>query len=157
MHSEYLHGLFLRNDLAAGRYLVDGRPIALTDIDVPVFCLGTVSDHVAPWRSVYKLHLLTDAEITFALTSGGHNVGVVSPPQTPRGGYRVRTREQGGKYVDPDVYLVHAQAKAGSWWPEWQSWLARHSGPVAEPPAIGAPQRGIVALGDAPGRYVHMA
>jgi polyhydroxyalkanoate synthase subunit PhaC len=31
MHSEYLTRLFLHNDLAEGRYCVDGRPIALSD------------------------------------------------------------------------------------------------------------------------------
>lgn len=156
MHSQYLRGLFLRNDLAAARFRVQGKPVALADIEVPVFCLGTESDHVAPWRSVYKLHLLSDAEITFVLTSGGHNAGVVSPPGHPRRSYRVHVRAQGDKYLDPEIYLARAQQKPGSWWPEWQSWLARHSGPPGEPPPTGAPARGIVALGDAPGQYVSM-
>jgi len=156
MHSQYLHGLFLHNDLAAARFRVGGKPVALTDIKAPVFCLGTESDHVAPWHSVYKLHLLTDTEVTFVLTTGGHNAGVVSPPGHPRRSYRVRTQAHGDKYLDPELYLVHAQHKPGSWWPEWQGWLARHSGPPSPPPAIGAADQGIVPLGEAPGRYVFM-
>ena len=80
MHSEYLRKLFLNNDLAEGRYLADGQPIALTDLNGPMFVVGTSRDHVAPWRSAYKVHLLTDADITFVLASGGHNAGIVSPP-----------------------------------------------------------------------------
>jgi len=156
MHSQYLHRLFLRNDLAAARFRVGGKPVALGDIKVPFFCLGTETDHVAPWRSVYKLHLLTDAEITFALTTGGHNAGVVSPPGHPKRSYRVHTRDVDGKYVAPDVYLAHAQQKAGSWWPEWQGWLARHSGRPRTPPALAAVDKGIVPLADAPGSYVLM-
>jgi polyhydroxyalkanoate synthase len=156
MHSEYLHGLFLRNDLAAARFLADGRPVALTDLSLPIYCLGTETDHVAPWRSVYKLHLLTDAEVTFALTTGGHNAGVVSPPGHPRRSFRHRTRERNGKYLDPDVFLSRAVAEAGSWWTHWQAWLASRSGKRVRAPRMGAPQAGHVPLDDAPGQYVRI-
>jgi polyhydroxyalkanoate synthase len=156
MHSEYLRGLFLGNDLAAARFRVAGRPVSLTDIRAPVFCLGTGTDHVAPWRSVYKLHLLTDTEVTFVLTTGGHNAGVVSAPGHPRRSYRVHTQAHGDKYLDPEQYLAQANAKPGSWWPEWQRWLAGHSSAPVSPPRTGAPERGLFVLGDAPGRYVLM-
>jgi polyhydroxyalkanoate synthase len=55
MHSEYLRGLFLDNALASGHYEVDWHPVSLRDIRVPIFGVSTLSDHVAPWRSVYKI------------------------------------------------------------------------------------------------------
>ncbi|TFV87295.1 alpha/beta fold hydrolase [Oxalobacteraceae bacterium OM1] len=147
MHSEYLRHLFLANDLAAGRYEVDGRPIAISDIRVPFFCVGTLTDHVAPWRSVFKIHLLADAEITFLLTSGGHNAGVISPPGHARRSFQLATREAGTPYVDPDQWEAGAPQYEGSWWPAWEAWLAERSGPRVAPPAIKA-------LCDAPGTYV---
>jgi len=47
MHSQYLHRLFLRNDLFEGRYRAAGRPVSLSDIRAPVFMVGTVRDQVA--------------------------------------------------------------------------------------------------------------
>lgn len=154
MHTEYLRELYLKNDLAEGRYEVNGKPIALGDIEAPIFAVGTVRDHVSPWRSVYRIHLLTDTEVAFLLTSGGHNAGVVSEPGHRNRSYQVATREKGAKYVDPETWRATTPVSDGSWWPEWQRWLAAHSSGRAGPPAMGAPQRGYAPLADAPGTYV---
>jgi len=152
MHSDYLRQLFLDNDLAEGRYRVEGRAVALSDIRVPIFAVGTERDHVAPWRSVYKIHLLTDTAVTFLLTSGGHNAGIVSEPGHPGRRYRMSCRNDSDPYVDPDTWLAREAPQDGSWWPAWQSWLARHSGAPTAPPAMGS--KGRPPLADAPGSYV---
>jgi poly[(R)-3-hydroxyalkanoate] polymerase subunit PhaC len=152
MHSEYLRRLFLNNDLAEGRYLVDDKPIALTDIRAPIFSVGTALDHVAPWRSTYKINFLTDADVTYLLASGGHNAGIVSEPGHDHRGFQVMTRKGDDRYVDPETFLAQAPRRDGSWWPEWSAWLAARSGEAIDPPAMGGPDR--VMLADAPGTYV---
>ncbi|MCG5243881.1 alpha/beta fold hydrolase [Azospirillum doebereinerae] len=154
MHSEYLRRLFLDNDLAEGRYLVDGKPVALSDIRAPVFAVGAEQDHVAPWRSVFKLHLQTDTDVTFLLTSGGHNSGIVSEPGHPGRSYQVRTQASTDRFIDADVWAATTPRTEGSWWPEWCRWLEARSGPPIAPPAIGALDAGLTPLCDAPGRYV---
>ena len=99
MHIEYLRGLFLDNDLAEGRFQVAGRPLALGDMKLPMFVVGTERDHIAPWHSVFKLHLLNDGELTFVLTSGGHNAGIVSEPGHPHRHFRIRVRDAGRPYA----------------------------------------------------------
>ena len=154
MHSEYLRRLFLRNDLASGRYEVDGRPVWFSDPTSPIFAVGTVRDHVAPWQSVYKIHLVANAEVTFVLTSGGHNAGIISEPGHPRRSYRIATRHPGEPYVEAEEWEARTPPKNGSWWPEWQAWLAARSTPGAAPPTMGAPDKGLPPLADAPGSYV---
>lgn len=154
MHSEYLRWMFLNNDLAAGRYNVDGRPISITDIRAPIFSVATTKDHVAPWRSVYKLHLLADTDVTFALTSGGHNAGIVSEPGHPGRTFQITTRKESDRYVDPDTWRASIPLKEGSWWPAWINWLKQRSTGKAAPPRMGAPDRGCPPLEDAPGLYV---
>lgn len=154
MHSEYLRKLFLNNDLAAGRYLVEGRPISLSDIHTPMFVVGTVLDHVAPWKSAYKIHFLVDADVTFLLTSGGHNAGIVAPPGEEGHSYRLRTKAADATYIGPDEWLNSVQPIEGSWWPEWTKWLAARSGEPSAPPQIGIKLADGQALPDAPGDYV---
>ncbi len=154
MHSEYLRALYLNNDLAEGRCDVDGKSIALTDIRVPMFVIGTTRDHVAPWRSVYKIHLLADTEVTFLLTSGGHNAGIVSEPGHKGRSYQVMTTSSTDRYTDPDTWMAVAPRKEGSWWPEWVTWLNMHSGHQVPPRPMGAPASGYPAMADAPGSYV---
>jgi len=156
MHSQYLRSLFLDNDLAAGRYMVDGFPVAIQNIRAPIFAVGTERDHVAPWPSVYKIHYLSDADVTFALTSGGHNAGIVSEVGRPGRRYRIAHKGATEPCLSADAWAERAELRDGSWWPAWQEWLAARSSPGrVAPPAMGAPEAGLPPLDDAPGTYIH--
>jgi polyhydroxyalkanoate synthase len=156
MHSEYLRSLFLDNDLAEGRFKVGGRPVALDDIHVPIFALGTETDHVAPWRSVYKIHFLADADVTFVLTNGGHNAGVLSEPGHAHRHFRMTLHREDDRYVDPETWLATTPARPGSWWAAWSAWLAERSGEPVAPPKLGQSKGQYAALAEAPGSYVLM-
>ena len=158
MHSEYLRRLYLHNDLAEGRYPVHGHPVWLGDIKVPVFVVATERDHVSPWKSVYKVCRLVDAPVSFLLTSGGHNVGIVNPPSGPsahpQASYRFATHARGKSPADPARWAEAAPSFEGSWWPCWQQWLRRHS--VGK--EVARPVAGLMvdcAGVPAPGTYVH--
>jgi polyhydroxyalkanoate synthase len=149
MQSDYLRKLFLHNDLFAGRYRVDARPVALGDIGRPLFAVATMSDHVAPWRSVHKIHLVPNCDIRFVLTSGGHNAGIVSEPGHRGRSYYISEQRQGDCYRDPDSWVAGADQHDGSWWPAWAEWLEQVSagGKVPARQVDGG-------LAPAPGSYV---
>lgn len=155
MHSEYLRDLYLNNDLADNRYHVGDHVVSIKDIDVPIFSVATQKDHIAPWQSVYKIHDLTDTDLTFLLTSGGHNAGVVSEPGHKGRQYQVKTHRPDDPYQSPKRWREEVPLREGSWWPEWQAWLVTQSGKPTQPPTMGAPDRGYRVLDDAPGRYVY--
>jgi len=155
MHSEYLRSLLLNNELATGRYYVDEKPIAINDIRIPIFSVASVTDHVAPWKSVYRINLLANSqEVTFLLTTGGHNAGIVSEPGHRGRSFKIATRRGGREYVDPETWQEQTPSVRGSWWPTWQNWLAEHSGNPTELPGLGAAEAGYPPLDDAPGTYV---
>jgi polyhydroxyalkanoate synthase len=155
MHIEYLRSLFLNNDLAEGHFLVGGRPLELDDIRLPIFLVGNVRDEIAPWQSVFKLHGLNHGEMTFVLTSGGHNAGIVSEPGHPHHHYAIRTRSADGLTLGPAEWQQDTPQQEGSWWPDWGRWLDRHGGGRIAPPSLGA--AGYPPLADAPGEYVREA
>ena len=155
MHAEYLRRLYLDNELAAGRFMVDGRPAAIQNIRAPMFVVGTERDHVAPWRSVFKIHALADTGVTFVLTSGGHNAGIVSEPGRPRRRFRIAFKHHDDLCLSPEEWTAAAEQREGSWWEAWVAWLAeRSSEERVRPPAIGAPGKAFAPTEDAPGTYV---
>ncbi|MDX1900557.1 MAG: alpha/beta fold hydrolase [Gammaproteobacteria bacterium] len=152
MHSEYLHQLFLNNELVQGKYRVDKKRIALVDIQVPMFVVGTVKDHVSPWRSVYRIHLVTRTDVTFVLTSGGHNAGIVSEPGHKGRHYHILTRHVGERHLSSDSWLEKATKKEDSWWLDWQRWLVSHSDKKVLFSDIEHEKYPVIC--DAPGTYV---
>lgn len=150
MYVEYLDSLFLRNDLTQGHFKVDGTTVAMKNLRMPLMVVGTVRDHVSPWRSVYKIHLHTHTDLTFALAAGGHNAGIISEPGHPHRSYQIAREEAGHDWVDPDQWMAKAERREGSWWEAWQAWMHEHSSGSTNARKIKhAAQRD-----DAPGDYV---
>ena len=158
MHSEYLRRLYLENELAEGSFSVGGETVNLRDLRVPLYVVATERDHVSPWRSVYKLLRLAGAPAEFVLVSGGHNVGIVSPPSGPaasaEASYRHARNAAGAAPSDPEDWLQRAGAATpGSWWTHWAGWLAAHAdGTAAARPVPAVQFDGKVVA--APGDYV---
>jgi polyhydroxyalkanoate synthase len=157
MHTEYLERLYLKNELAQGQFIAGGSQVDLKAIRMPMFVVGTETDHVAPWRAVYKVRELTaSVDYSFLLTSGGHNAGIVSGPAHPKRRFRLRSWSNAHDRLSPDEWFASTPAQTGSWWPAWQSWLAAHSSPerIAARAVTADPAAASAELEDAPGRYV---
>jgi polyhydroxyalkanoate synthase len=151
MHSFYLREMYLRNRLAEpGGITLNGVPLDLADVRIPVFLQSSREDHIAPYPSVYKATRLFSGPVTFMLAGSGHIAGVINPPEANKYYY----------YSNPEVaddvedWIGAAEYNEGSWWPYWHRWLYRRSGRKvsAREPGDGDLQ----VIEDAPGRYVTM-
>lgn len=154
MHSEYLRSLFMNNDLVEGNFAVNGKKVSLLDIKVPMFGVSTITDHVAPCVSAYKIHQFVNTDITFALTSGGHNAGIVSEPGHAGRKFQILLHKQNEPYISLEQWKTKAPSFEGSWWPSWHQWLAKNSSERVSPPSMGNKAAGYNPICDAPGTYV---
>lgn len=155
MHTEYLRQLFLNNDLVQGHFRISDKSIALQDIHAPMFVVSTLTDHIAPWKSVYKIHLYTKSDITFVLTNGGHNAGIVNEPGHPGRSYQIMLHKNKDKRISARAWQAKAAHHDGSWWPAWHKWLEKQTDKKIKPPALGNSKLGYPVLYDAPGVYVY--
>ena len=147
MHGQYLRKLYLHNELANGKYRYRGNPISLRDIQLPLFVVGTEKDHVSPWKSVYKIHQLVSGDVTFVLTNGGHNAGILSEPGHAGRHYKMHCTEAQQPRLSPADWLDGATLNQGSWWECWSDWIQEGQATRRARPVTGG-------LCDAPGTYV---
>jgi polyhydroxyalkanoate synthase len=150
-HSFYMRNCYLDNKLAKGQMLIDGAPINLKSVTVPIYNLATREDHIAPPKSVLLGCKFFGGPVRFVMAGSGHIAGVVNPPAKNKYQYWIGQRPRN---ADLDGWLTKAKEYPGSWWPDWLVWLTRQ-GPT-EVPARVPGEGALKAIEDAPGSYVRV-
>ncbi len=149
MHSFYLRKMYQENKLVEpGGISLKGVKIDLSKVKVPACLISTREDHIAPWKATYSATQLLGGPVKFILAGSGHIAGVVNPPEAQKYGYWTNDKNPPA----PDDWCNSAAEHAGSWWPEWQSWVTDFgNGKVpARKPGDGK----LKVLEDAPGSFV---
>ncbi len=147
-HSYYLRNCYLKNLLKEPDALeFDGTPLDISKIKTPTYFISTREDHITPWKSTYGGARLLSGPVRFVLGGSGHIAGVINPPVKNKYGFWTN----GKLDDDPDKWLDNASYQEGSWWPDWQKWISKHSGKKV--PAR-KPGTNLKPLEDAPGSYV---
>ena len=150
MHRYYLRNMYLENNLVKPDKLsFDGVPIDLREVRNDVYSVASAEDHIAPWRSVYKMTQLFSGDTRFRLGNSGHIAGIVNPPTNPKGSYSSAPANP----PTADEWLAAATKHEGSWWPDWMAWLVERSGERVPAPAQPGSKR-FSPLAPAPGTYV---
>ncbi|WP_287980970.1 alpha/beta hydrolase [Acidiphilium sp.] len=149
MHSFYLRNMYQKNLLSqADAITLDGTPVDLRRIKVPVYFLSCREDHIAPWASTYRATQLMAGPKRFVLAASGHIAGVINPPGSGKYNHFVNATLP----ANAEDWFAGATEVAGSWWPDWQRWIAAQG--RGEVPARTPGDGALPALADAPGDYV---
>jgi polyhydroxyalkanoate synthase len=149
LHMFYLREMYLKNNLAKPNGIsLDGVPIDLGKVEVPVYLQAAKEDHIAPYPSVFKAKQLFSGPVRFMLAGSGHIAGVINPPSAKKYNYWMNESQPD----DLDEWIASADSHPGSWWDDWDNWLKNFSGELVEArtPGSGA----LPAIEDAPGTYV---
>lgn len=152
MYCWYTRNTYLENNIKdRGKTTQCGVPVDLSKVTAPVYLLASREDHIVPWKSAFRSKDLIGGEARFVLAASGHVAGVINPPARNKRSHWLNDDLE----ADPQGWFDAAQERPGSWWPDWDVWMKRHStGTSPAPTQQGSSQ--YPAIEAAPGRYVKL-
>ena len=151
LHRDFIHIALDNSFVHPGTLDVLGSPVDLGAVDLDTYFVAGASDHIVPWESAYNGAQLFGGERRFVLSRSGHIQALVNPPipDSSRSSFRVTDELPGSA----DEFLASARQVPGSWWSDWDAWLAERSGELkSAPKKLG--DATYKAHGKAPGSYV---
>jgi polyhydroxyalkanoate synthase len=150
MYCWYTRNTYVENKIREpGATTQCGMRIDLSKARVPLYLLASREDHIVPWQSAYRSKALIGRDPRFVLAASGHVAGVINPPARNKRSYWTHDDLND----DAADWLAKAEEKPGSWWPDWDSWMKRHSGGTVPAPTQSGNAE-YHAIEKAPGRYV---
>ena len=152
MYCWYTRNTYLENNIKdPGKTTQCGVSIDLSKVIVPVYLLASREDHIVPWKSAFRSKDLIGGEARFVLAASGHVAGVINPPARNKRSHWLNNNLES----DSQGWYDAAQEQPGSWWPDWDAWMKRHStGTIPAPTQPGNSQYPMIE--PAPGRYVKL-
>ena len=121
---------------------------SLKDVHIPIFMQSSKEDHIAPAMSVYQSAKQFGGAVEFMVAGSGHIAGVINHPAANKYQYWTNKNMKGAL----EDWFAFAHETPGSWWPYWDEWLQKISGP--DVPARTPGDGELAPITDAPGDYV---
>ncbi|SED81414.1 alpha/beta fold hydrolase [Bradyrhizobium erythrophlei] len=149
LHGDYLDLYFSNPFVNAGKLTLNDKTIDMSKVKADSYVVAGVTDHITPWKGVYKTAQIMGEGTTFVLSNSGHLQSLLNPPSNPKASFMIGpiSRDK------PDAFMASAEKRKGSWWLDWRDWLQARSGDeVAAPAALGSAR--YPSLAAAPGTYV---
>ena len=129
-----------------------GSPVDLGAVDLDSYVVAGSTDHIIPWENAYRSTQLLGGDVALRALHQRPHPGA----RQPAGGRRAaRATGSPTSYPpSPDAWAEKAATLPGSWWPDYDEWLAARSGELKPAPKrLGNARH--KAQAKAPGTYVH--
>jgi polyhydroxyalkanoate synthase len=149
LHADFLDLIDANPFVNAGRLYVRGVPLDMRRVDVDSYIVAGVTDHITPWREVYKTAKLFGSRSSFVLANSGHIQSLLNPPGNPKATFWAGA----ARPASGDAWLEQSAKFSGSWWPHWLEWIKARSGELTSASEMVGSENNPL-LGAAPGRYV---
>src|SRR5437764_1017795 len=131
LHRDYLDLYFTNPFVNAGKLTLNDKTIDMNKVNANCYVVAGVTDHITPWKGVYKTAQIMGEGTTFVLSNSGHLQSLLNPPTNPKASFMI-----GPVNADaPDAFLASAEKRKGSWWLDWRDWLHARSGEEVASPA----------------------
>src|ERR1700757_1661610 len=149
LHGDYLDLYFTNPFVNPKKLSLNGTAVDMSQVKVDSYVIAGVTDHITPWKGVYKTAQIMGEGTTFVLSNSGHLQSLLNPPSNPKASFMIGPVNA----ETPDAFLASAEKRKGSWWLDWRDWLSARSGEeVIAPASLGSVRH--PTLGAAPGTYV---
>jgi polyhydroxyalkanoate synthase subunit PhaC len=149
LHHDYIDLYFTNPFVNPNRLKLNGTAVDMRLVKVDSYVVAGVTDHITPWKAVYKTAKIYGDDATFVLSNSGHLQSLLNPPTNPKASFVTGL----ARAPDGDSFLASAEKRSGSWWLHWRDWLYERSGAeVPAPSKVGSNRH--PAGAPAPGTYV---
>ncbi|MBA6295842.1 alpha/beta hydrolase [Colwellia sp. MB02u-9] len=145
----YIKHTYQENNLIKdGAVEIEGVAIELSKIKTPSYFLATIADHIVLWQASYKGAKVLSGPTRFVLAGSGHLAGVVN--SVDHGKYPHWVNDELADSAEH--WFEGATKNEGSWWTDWENWVAPQSGQQVTARKQGSKKH--VSIEAAPGSYV---
>jgi polyhydroxyalkanoate synthase len=145
----YIKHTYQENNLIKdGAVEIEDVAIKLSKIKTPSYFLATIADHIVLWKASYKGAKMLSGPTRFVLAGSGHLAGVVNSVDHSKYPHWINDE----LCDSAEHWFEGATKKEGSWWTDWENWVAPQSGQQVTARKQGSKKH--TSIEAAPGSYV---
>src|SRR5271156_16170 len=117
LHHDYVD-MYLTNPFVnANRLTLNGKIVDMRKIEADAYVVAGLTDHITPWKAVYRTARIFGDKTTFVLSNSGHLQSLLNPPTNPKASFVVGA----AKAPDGEAFAGAGEKGNGSWWPHCET------------------------------------